>query len=229
MKIHDKHMAPAELCAMIPLLPPLRKKIPERKNMKNPEGLLRTSIGSASWILTNSSDLPRFFVWVKLPEDSIGGSRFTSQKQKSDAVVRTGDFTPKTPSQKMDKSSRSGGARTKPAFCRLLRFWNVKGHGSGSSAPRLPKSTVHRVGWIVSENILVTLSLERRFRSCLRPIPTDMDKYLQFHRSWRAKTTSQLYSATSSWCFNLQFPIDIPRPLQHWNSWHNARLASHLL
>ena len=27
---------------------------------------------------------------------------------------------------KIDKSSRSGGARTRPVFCRLLKFWDVK-------------------------------------------------------------------------------------------------------
>ena len=189
------------------------------------------NLGSACWILTNSSDLPFLSGWNCLRTALVDhGSPLKNKKKWCCCQNSVGRLHSKnTFNGKLTNPLGQVGLAQGQFFVGSSNFEMLnKEGGSGSTAPRLPESFVHRVGWIVSENILVTLNLERRFRSCLLLIPIDMDKYLQFYQSCRAKNIPAVFSYIELMLkFKLQFPI--PQALQHWNSWCNPRLASHLL
>lgn len=228
-KFHDKNMPSAELCAMIPL-PPLRKN-PWTEKYEKPEGLLRTSIlvqPVESWrTLPICHFCPGGIAWGQHWWITVHRSKTKKWCCCQNSVGRL--HSKNTFNGKLTNPLGQVGLAQGQFFVGSSNFEMLnKEGGSGSTAPRLPESFVHRVGWIVSENILVTLNLERRFRSCLLLIPIDMDKYLQFYQSCRAKNIPAVFSYIELMLkFKLQFPI--PQALQHWNSWYNPRLASHLL
>lgn len=85
------------------------------------------NLGSACWILTNSSDLPFLSGWNCLRTALVDhGSPLKNKKMMLLSELRRETSLQKHLQWKIDKSSRSGGARTRPVFCRLLKFWDVK-------------------------------------------------------------------------------------------------------